>query len=398
MKPTRKKVLGILLAVYAVLIVVCFLFSRSLLYSDTPRVTVGAFSYGNLHKRYTLQGSYQAEFSTPVVIDPERQYEAIVTEVCATPGSSVGEGDVLYKCRVSPALQEDLHKAKQALDTARLELLEAQWDDSLYAAYVRYIAAEDACLAEAEDPQLQESVAQAQAELLSLADTKQKQAQLDTLRRTYSTLSAREDEYLTLTRLCDALETVRAPSAGFLISLPLYPDDVLRTDRACAVLSQSDLLIAQFPLTQEQAAFYLSNEGVVSSQVRIGNATISASVPTLISTGEKPCLQLATPYSSALYHANVTLEIDLLTAEGMLLPRTAVHRIDGRQASFFAIDYREGFFGREAFVVEEQASLLDWDDEYVMLKTERAVGSAVVVESTQDLSDRCTVLITKTMP
>lgn len=92
MKPTRKKVLGILLAVYAVLIVVCFLFSRSLLYSDTPRVTVGAFSYGNLHKRYTLQGSYQAEFSTPVVIDPERQYEAIVTEVCATPGSSLGEG------------------------------------------------------------------------------------------------------------------------------------------------------------------------------------------------------------------------------------------------------------------------------------------------------------------
>ena len=35
MKPTRKKVLGILLAVYAVLIVVCFLFSRSLLYSVT---------------------------------------------------------------------------------------------------------------------------------------------------------------------------------------------------------------------------------------------------------------------------------------------------------------------------------------------------------------------------
>ena len=157
-------------------------------------------------------------------------------------------------------------------------------------------------------------------------------------------------------------------------------------------------LMTRCGLTQEQAAFYLSNEGVVSSQARIGNATISASVPTLISTGEKPCLQLATPYSSALYHANVTLEIDLLTAEGMLLPRTAVHRIDGRQASFFAIDYREGFFGREAFVVEEQASLLDWDDEYVMLKTERAVGSAVVVESTQDLSDRCTVLITKTMP
>ena len=48
--------------------------------------------------------------------------------------------------------------------------------------------------------------------------------------------------------------------------------------------------------------------------------------------------------------------------------------------------------------MEEQASLLDWDDEYVMLKTERAVDSAVVVESTQDLSDRCTVLITKTMP
>lgn len=131
------------------------------------------------------------------------------------PGSSVGEGDVLYKCRVSPALQEDLHKAKQALDTARLELLKTQWDDSLYAAYVRYIAAEDACLAEAEDPQLQESVAQARAELLSLADTKQKQAQLDTLRRTYSTLSAREDEYLTLTRLCDALETVRRPRQAF---------------------------------------------------------------------------------------------------------------------------------------------------------------------------------------
>lgn len=396
MKPTRKKVLGILLAVYAVLIVVCFLFSRSLLYSDTPRVTVAPFPMA------TCISAIRSRAATRRVLHPggDRPRKTIRSHRhggLRDPRSSVGEGDVLYKCRVSPALQEDLHKAKQALDTARLELLKTQWDDSLYAAYVRYIAAEDACLAEAEDPQLQESVAQARAELLSLADTKQKQAQLDTLRRTYSTLSAREDEYLTLTRLCDALETVRAPSAGFLISLPLYPDDVLRTDRACAVLSQSDLLIAQFPLTQEQAAFYLSNEGVVSSQARIGNATISASVPTLISTGEKPCLQLATPYSSALYHANVTLEIDLLTAEGVLLPRTAVHRIDGRQASFFAIDYREGFFGREAFVVEEQASLLDWDDEYVMLKTERAV-SAVVVESTQDLSDRCTVLITKTMP
>ena len=180
------------------------------------------------------------------MIDPERQYEAIVTEVCATPARPSARGCPVQMPRI-PGAQEDLHKAKQALDTARLELLKTQWDDSLYAAYVRYIAAEDALPGGSGGSTATGKRCAGPGGTALAGRYEAKAGPAGHPSQNLFHAQRAEDEYLTLTRLCDALETVRAPSAGFLISLPLYPDDVLRTDRACAVLSQSDLLIAQFP-------------------------------------------------------------------------------------------------------------------------------------------------------
>ena len=390
----KKKLLAALLCAFFALAAVCLFCSRSWLLSGTPRVQTQPFGYGSLHKRYSLSGTYRAQDAAEVIVEASDEFAAVVREVCVTPGQRVQAGDVLYRCAVSPELEQRLASAKEALDTARLALAQEERDEALYAAYARYIAAEDAALLSPEDEQTQKEVREAKEALSALTDTREKQAQLSALRSRSDALRRCEENYLALQAVRDGLSVVRAPRDGVVAEVRLEAGDALRTGVCCAVVAGGEELAAQFPVTQEQAAFFANRAGIGACRVRIGNALVQAREPELIARGGQSCLQVTAPFDSALYGASATMELELLTAEGVLLPRSAVCGEQGRQVTFYVLEQRDGFFGAETVARQRTAALLDWDGEHAMVVTDLPLATAVIVGTSGELADGCAVLVT----
>ena len=394
MNPVKKKLLTALLCLFFALVVVCLFLSRSWLLSGTPRVQTQPFGYGGLHKKYSLSGAYRAQDAAEVVVEAADEFTAVVQEVCATSGQRVRAGDVLYRCAVSAELEQEVVRAKDALDTARLELLQEKQDEALYAAYARYIAAEDAALLSPGDEQTQKAVREAREALSALTDTRERQAQLNALRSRSEKVRRCEENYLALLAVREGLAAVRAPQDGIVAKVGLETGDTLRTGVCCAVVAGGEELAVQFPVTQEQAAFFSNRAGIGACRIRIGNALVQAREPELIMRGGQGCLQVTTPFDSALYGANATMELELLTAEGVLLPRSAVCGEQSRQVTFYALEQRNGFFGTELIAKLKTAVLLDWDEDNAMVLTDLPLVTPVIVSASGDLTDGCTVLVT----
>lgn len=392
----KKKLLTALLCVFFALAALCLFLSRSWINSDTPRVQTQSFEQGALHKRYSLKGEYRAQGAAEVVVNAQDAFTATVQEVCATPGQRVQAGDALYRCAVHSELKQRLGEKKEALDAARLELVQGEQDETLLTAYERYIAAEDAAMLSPEDEQAQRAAQQAKEDLTALTDTRERQAQLKSLRSRTERLRRCEEDYLELTEVCDSLAVVRAPQDGVVAELRLEAGDPLRTGVCCAVVASSDELAAQFPVTQEQATFFANRAGISACRIRIGNAMIQAREPELVMVGTQSCLQVTTPFNGALYGANAVMELELLTLAGTLLPRNALHTDaeQSRQVSFYVTEQRSGFFGMETIVKRKTATLLDWDAEYVMVLTDLPLVTPVVVSASAELYDDCVVLVT----
>lgn len=390
----KKKLLAALLCAFFALAAVCLFCSRSWLLSGTPRVQTQPFGYGSLHKKYSLSGTYRAQDAAEVIVEATDEFAAVVQEVCVTVGQRVQAGDVLYRCAVSPELEQRLASAKEALDTARLALVQEERDEALLAAYARYIAAEDAALLSPEDEQTQKEVREAKEALSALTDTREKQAQLSALRSRSDALRRCEENYLALQAVCDGLSVVRAPRGGVVAEVRLEAGDALRTGVCCAVVAGGEELAAQFPVTQEQAAFFANRARIGACRIRIGNALVQAREPELIARGGQSCLQVTAPFDSALYGSSATMELELLTAEGVLLPRGAVCGEQGRQVTFYVLEQRDGFFGTETVARQRTAALLDWDGENAMVVTDLPLATAVIVGTSGELADGCAVLVT----
>lgn len=390
----KKKVLAALLCVFFALAALCLFLSRSWIYSDTPRVQTQPFAYASLHKRYSLSGTYRAQDAAEVIVESAEEFTAVVQEVCVTPGQRVQAGDALYRCAVSPELEQRLASAKEALDTARLALVQEERDEALLAAYARYIAAEDAALLSPEDEQSQKEVREAKEALSALTDTREKQAQLSALRSRSEKLRKCEENYLALRAVRDGLSVVRAPRDGVVAEVRLEAGDAMRTGVCCAVVAGGEELAAQFSVTQEQAAFFANRAGIGACRIRIGNALVQAREPELTARGGQSCLQVTAPYDSALYGSSATMELELLTAEGVLLPRSAVCGEQGRQVTFYVLEQRDGFFGTETVAKQRTAALLDWDGENAMVVTDLPLATAVIVGTSGELADGCAVLVT----
>ena len=103
---------------------------------------------------------------------------------------------------------------------------------------------------------------------------------------------------------------------------------------------------------------------------------------------------MTAPFDSALYGASATMELELLTAEGVLLPRSAVCGEQGRQVTFYVLEQRDGFFGAETVARQRTAALLYWDGENAMVVTDLPLATAVIVGTSGELADGCAVLVT----
>lgn len=89
-----------------------------------------------------------------------------------------------------------------------------------------------------------------------------------------------------------------------------------------------------------------------------------------------------------------TLELELTSGDGMLLPRTAVDALREGTVTFFVIEERSGFFGPESFAVRVEAEALDWDEENVLVVVEDvSTHDPIIVESSAPVAEGMQVLL-----
>ena len=389
----KRKLWLILTGAFVVAIILCLFLSRTMIYAKIPRVEAGTFAEGSLRKTYTINGTYLALDAQNVSIASDYVYSAVVQEACVQAGEMVKEDQVLYRCKPSAEILDEMKNAKAALDEARLQLVQEQGDEELYAAYMEYIELEDAKYTAPADEPIDTMLAEAKEKLAVMVGDEDSQKQLEQLRKRIRRLEQSEELYLQIQSIVQEMEEVKAPISGLLVSMSFQNGDVLHTGDICAVISDAEEMTADFPLTGEQAAFYMSRLSLEDCRVRVGNATVSVQEPQLITTGAKPCLRCTAPYNNALYGINAVLELEFLTVGGILLPRSAVETVSERTVAFYIISQREGFFGKEHYVQRKEAVLLDWDADHVMIRTDMSLGTTLVLASSQPLADECTVLV-----
>lgn len=170
--------------------------------------------------------------------------------------------------------------------------------------------------------------------------------------------------------------------------------DEIRADEAAITLSTSRQLTACASATAEQAAYLATAQGLLDAQVSIGSVRIPAGQLFAASRGEKTLICAPVQIPGALPGTACTLEIQLASGDGWLLPRTAVETVQENRVTFFALEKREGFFGPEDIAVRMEARIIDWDEENVLISAaELSASTTIIVERSAPLSDRQQVLI-----
>lgn len=128
--------------------------------------------------------------------------------------------------------------------------------------------------------------------------------------------------------------------------------------------------------------------------MRIGQVSVPAGEPFAAARGGQPLLCAPVRIPGAGVGTVCTLELELTSGDGMLLPRTAVDALREGTVTFFVIEERSGFFGPESFAVRVEAEALDWDEENVLVVVEDvSTHDPIIVESSAPLAEGMQVLL-----
>lgn len=382
-----KKWIALLLGLVLAAAGICLFLSRTWMWADVPRVVSGTLSTGSVTKRFSLNAELEAEAGVDVVPDERLDASLIVQEVCVRVGDAVEAGQTLLRCRPSAALTEELATAEQALERARLSALEARaGTEEVYAAYKSWEAAADAALAAQE--------ARARAELDAASASADARARLSARLTAERRLEAAQEEWTALQALTERAQALTAPQDGVVVYLAGAAGDEIRADETAATLSASPTLLVCAPATAEEAAYFATAQSLLRADVRIGQVSVPAGEPFAAARGGQPLLCAPVRIPGAGVGTACTLELELTSGDGMLLPRTAVDALQEGTVTFFVIEERSGFFGPESFAVRVEAEALDWDEENVLVVVEDvSTHDPIIVESSAPLAEGMQVLL-----
>lgn len=382
-----KKWIALLLGLVLAAAGICLFLSRTWMWADVPRVVSGTLSTGSVTKRFSLNAELEAEAGVDVVPDERLDASLIVQEVCVRVGDAVEAGQTLLRCRPSAALTEELATAEQALERARLSALEARaGTEEVYAAYKSWEAAADAALAAQE--------ARARAELDAASASADARARLSARLTAERRLEAAQEEWTALQALTERAQALTAPQDGVVVYLAGAAGDEIRADETAATLSASPTLLVCAPATAEEAAYFATAQSLLRADVRIGQVSVPAGEPFAAARGGQPLLCAPVRIPGAGVGTACTLELELTSGDGMLLPRTAVDALREGTVTFFVIEERSGFFGPESFAVRVEAEALDWDEENVLVVVEDvSTHDPIIVESSAPLAEGMQVLL-----
>ena len=384
-----KKWIALLLGLVLAAAGICLFLSRTWMWADVPRVVSGTLSTGSVTKRFSLNAELEAEAGVDVVPDERLDASLIVQEVCVRVGDAVEAGQTLLRCRPSAALTEELATAEQALERARLSALEARaGTEEVYAAYKSWEAAADAALQTPADAALAAQEARARAELDAASASADARARLSARLTAERRLEAAQEA------LMERAQALTAPQDGVVVYLAGAVGDEIRADETAATLSASPTLLVCAPATAEEAAYFATAQSLLRADVRIGQVSVPAGEPFAAARGGQPLLCAPVRIPGAGVGTACTLELELTSGDGMLLPRTAVDALREGIVTFFVIEERSGFFGPESFAVRVEAEALDWDEENVLVVVEDvSTHDPIIVESSAPLAEGMQVLL-----
>lgn len=390
-----KKWIALLLGLVLAAAGICLFLSRTWMWADVPRVVSGTLSTGSVTKRFSLPAELEAEAGVDVVPDERLDASLIVQEVCVRVGDAVEAGQTLLRCRPSAALTEELATAEQALERARLSALEARaGTEEVYAAYKSWEAAADAALQTPADAALAAQEARARAELDAACASADARARLSARLTAERRLEAAQEEWTALQALTERAQALTAPQDGIVVYLAGAAGDEIRADETAATLSASPTLLVCAPATAEEAAYFATAQSLLRADVRIGQVSVPAGEPFAAARGGQPLLCAPVQIPGAGVGTVCTLELELTSGDGMLLPRTAVDALREGTVTFFVIEERSGFFGPESFAVRVEAEALDWDEENVLVVVEDvSTHDPIIVESSAPLAEGMQVLL-----
>ena len=390
-----KRWVAFLLALVLVAAAVCLFLSRTWMWADVPRVVAGTLNTGPVIKCFSLPAQLEAEGGVKVVPDRNLSYSLIVEEVCVHAGEAVAAGQVLLRCAPGEELTQALQAAEQTMERARLSALQArQGTEASYEAYLAWETASNAVLQNPSDAALAAEEVDARVALEKACVDADAQARLSARLTAERKLEKAQTEWTALQALVERAQALTAPQDGYVVSLAGTVGDEIRTDETVATLSASRELSACASVTAEQAAYFATAQGLLDVQVSIGRVCVPAGQPFAAPRGEQALLCAPVEIPDAVPGTACTLEIQLASGDGWLLPRTAVETVQENRATFFALEKREGFFGPEDIAVRVEARVIDWDEENVLISaTELSASTTIIVEHSAPLSDQQQVLI-----
>ena len=382
-----KKWIALLLGLVLAAAGICLFLSRTWMWADVPRVVAGTLSTGSVTKRFSLNAELEAEAGVDVVPDERLDASLIVQEVCVRVGDAVEAGQTLLRCRPSAALTEELATAEQALEARA-------GTEEVYAAYNSWEAAADAALQTPADAALAAQEARARAELDAASASADARARLSARLTAERRLEAAQEEWTALQALTERAQALTAPQDGVVVYLAGAVGDEIRADETAATLSASPTLLVCAPATAEEAAYFATAQSLLRADVRIGQVSVPAGEPFAAARGGQPLLCAPVQIPGAGVGTACTLELELTSGDGMLLPRTAVDALREGTVTFFVIEERSGFFGPESFAVRVEAEALDWDEENVLVVVEDvSTHDPIIVESSAPLAEGMQVLL-----
>lgn len=281
------------------------------------------------------------------------------------------------------------------MERARLSVLQArQGTEASYEAYLAWEMASNAVLQNPLDAALAAQEAAARAALEKACVDADAQARLSTRLAAERKLEEAQTKWVALQALAERARALTAPQDGYVVNLAGTVGDEIRADEAAITLSTSRQLTACASATAEQAAYLATAQGLLDARVSIGSVRIPAGQLFAASRGEKTLICAPVQIPGALPGTACTLEIQLASGDGWLLPRTAVETVQEDRVTFFALEKREGFFGPEDIAVRMEARIIDWDEENVLISAaELSASTTIIVARSAPLSERQQVLI-----
>lgn len=365
------------------------------MWADVPRVVAGTLNTGPVIKCFSLPAQLEAKGGVDVVPDRNLSYSLIVEEVYVHAGEAVAAGQVLLRCAPGEELMQALRAAEQTMERARLSALQArQGTEASYEAYLAWETASNAVLQNPSDTALAAQEVATRVALEKACVDADAQARLSARLTAERKLEEAQTEWTSLQILVERAQALTAPQDGYVVSLAGTVGDEIRADETAATLSASRELSACASATAEQTAYFATAQGLLDVQVSIGRVCVPAGQPFAAPRGEQALLCAPVKIPDAVPGTACTLEIQLASGDGWLLPRTAVETVQENRATFFALEKREGFFGPEDIAVRVEARVIDWDEENVLISAaELSASTTIIVEHSAPLSDQQQVLI-----